>query len=71
MFILLTKKTYSEKRGEFIRMRKNTCIFRLQKYTFLLHQVGILSDEEREEIMKSIEHYIHLDNPFFIPKKLP
>ncbi len=51
--------------------RKNNCIIRLQKYTFFLHRVGILSDDEQKEIMRGIEHYNHVGDHFFIHKKLP
>lgn len=48
--------------------RNNMYLSRLQKFTCLLHRVGILSNEEQEVIIKGIDH---LDHPFSIHKKLP
>lgn len=54
-------------------MRKNHPLIRLKDYVIFTHALGLLSDQEKQEILNTIEQRTKKDlvgTDFFIPKKL-
>jgi hypothetical protein len=44
------------KEGKTMKKRRPYALVRLEKYTYLLHLLGIFSDEEKEEILQKINN---------------
>lgn len=42
------------KEGETVKKRRPYALVRLEKYTYLLHLLGIFSDQEKEEILQKL-----------------
>jgi hypothetical protein len=48
------KQCWLKERGDTMKKRIPYALVRLKKYTYLLHLLGIFSDEEKKEILQKL-----------------